>query len=158
MPVAPLPADVDIGMVLDVKGSVKEFRGQKQIKIQRARQILSTTQEVLFWDKIRDFRRDILSRPWVLKDREVRRCRRLQQTEVSELEDRKKRKANKLANGSEEGSGNGAGKTRVSESRPRPKTSVGITSVKASKAQRTARMENVRSRIGSGDKYDALGL
>ncbi|KAI1369965.1 hypothetical protein F5Y08DRAFT_6177 [Xylaria arbuscula] len=158
IPTASLPTDVDIGMVLDVKGSVKEFRGQRQIKIQKAKRVLSTTQEVLFWDKIRDFRHDTLSRPWVLKDKEVRRCRRLQQTEAPQREERRRRKVNKLANGSEEGSGGDAGKLQASGSRPHPKNSVGVSSVKTAKAQRTARMDDLRSRIGTGDKYDALGL
>ncbi|KAK5626280.1 hypothetical protein RRF57_001995 [Xylaria bambusicola] len=154
--VAPLPSNVDIGMVLYIKGSVKEFRGQKQITIQKAKQVLSTTQEVLFWDKIREFRRDTLSQPWVLKDREIRRCRKLQQSEAPELEEKKKRKkATVHADGSEDG---GTGKTHASESRPRSRNNAGGSSVTAAKAQRTARVENLRSRIGSRDKYDALGL
>ncbi|KAI1422492.1 hypothetical protein F5Y12DRAFT_786760 [Xylaria sp. FL1777] len=91
-PTAPLPVDIDIGTILYVKGSVKVFRGQKQIKIESATRVLSTTEEVLFWDKARDFRRITLSQPWVLKDREVRKCWRLQQVEASELEEEKKAK------------------------------------------------------------------
>jgi hypothetical protein len=84
-------SDIDVGMVLDVKGSVKSFRGQKQIKVQKLTRVLSTSQEVLFWDKIRDFHHDTLSHPWILNDREVRRCRKLQLREGVETE-RKKRK------------------------------------------------------------------
>ncbi|KAI0514988.1 hypothetical protein F5B22DRAFT_211753 [Xylaria bambusicola] len=145
--VAPLPMDVDIGMVLEIKGSVKEFRGQKQIQIHTAKEVLSTTQEVLFWDKIREFRRNKLSQPWVLKDREIRRCRKLQQSEAPELDEkRKKKKAVIYADGPEEG---GTGKTHA------PRNSVGGTSVKAAKA---ARVESLSARIGNKDKYDALGL
>ncbi|KAI3335688.1 hypothetical protein F4824DRAFT_489571 [Ustulina deusta] len=142
--------DIDIGTVLDIKGSVKVFRGQRQIHIQKATRVLSTTQEVRFWDKTRDFRRDTLSQPWMLKDREVRRCRRLQQVEASEIERKAKKKARIHERGPDEGRG--------SSGRLMPKNSVGGTSVKATKAQHIARVESLRSRIGVGDKYDALGL
>ncbi|KAI8635583.1 hypothetical protein F5Y19DRAFT_461180 [Xylariaceae sp. FL1651] len=92
IPPVSLPPDIDIGMVLDVKGSVKLFRGQKQIKIQKVTRIQSTNQEVLFWDKIRDFRNNVLSQPWALKEKEVRRCRKLQLTEGVNSGDREKRK------------------------------------------------------------------
>ncbi|KAI0966199.1 hypothetical protein F4678DRAFT_450405 [Xylaria arbuscula] len=158
VPVAPLPADVDVGTVLDIKGSVKVFRGQKQIKIQKAARILSTTQEVRFWDKIRDFRRDTLGQPWILKDREVRKCRRLQQAEASDLEEKKARKKARMrAKGSDE-IRNNADQVDTMECRPRPKNSIGGTSAKVARAQRTARVESLRSRVNIGDQYDALGL
>ncbi|KAI0872134.1 hypothetical protein GGS24DRAFT_491694 [Hypoxylon argillaceum] len=96
----PFPADADVGTVLDIKGTVKLFRGQKQIGIQKATQVWSTNDEVLFWNKARDFRRDVLGQPWVLKDKEVRMCRRLQQAEAIEPEVKKRRKIAKgLARG-----------------------------------------------------------
>jgi endo-1,3(4)-beta-glucanase len=146
-------------MVVEIKGSVKLFRGQRQIKIQKVIQILSTNQEVLFWDKIRDFRRDVLSQPWALNDREVRRCLRLQQVEAA---DPGKKKPRKKVEGESEGAGkdrvSGSGRIHVSESRRTAKDSLAGASVKMAKAQRAARTESLRARAGDGNQYGALGL
>ncbi|KAI0813137.1 hypothetical protein GGR55DRAFT_599098 [Xylaria sp. FL0064] len=159
VPAPLIPKDIDIGTVLDVKGSVKLFRGQRQIKIQKAKRVLSTTQEALFWDKTRDFRRDTLSQPWILKDKEVRRCRRMQQAEEHEhREKRAKKKAGVHAERPGEGRGSCAGRIGAGEGSVWPKKSVGGNSAKASKAQRSAKVESLKSRIDVGDQYNALGL
>ncbi|KAL2016097.1 hypothetical protein VTK56DRAFT_4271 [Thermocarpiscus australiensis] len=75
----PLPAidgPIDVGHVLDVKGSVGMFRDMKQIRAEKIVHLRSTEQEVTFWEKVVLLKREVLSRPWVLDRREVRRCRR----------------------------------------------------------------------------------
>ncbi|KAJ4393204.1 hypothetical protein N0V93_002412 [Gnomoniopsis smithogilvyi] len=71
-----VPEEVDVGTVIDVKGGLSLFRGNKQIKILKATILRSTEQEVAFWEKVRKFRRDVLEKPWQLTDKEVRRCRK----------------------------------------------------------------------------------
>lgn len=71
-----IPDDVDVGTVVDVKGGLMLFRRNKQIKILKATVLRSTEQEVVFWEKIRQFRRDTLDMPWKLTEREIRRCRK----------------------------------------------------------------------------------
>ncbi|KAI0899247.1 hypothetical protein F4806DRAFT_331585 [Annulohypoxylon nitens] len=91
---APAPdpySDIDVGMVVEVKGSVRIFRNQKQIKIQKLQRVRSTNQEVQFWNKIREFRREVLSRPWVLERKEVRRCKKQHMADV-DAEEHKKQK------------------------------------------------------------------
>lgn len=75
-PKATVPAEVDVGTVIDVKGGLALFRGYKQIKILKATVLCSTEHEVAFWEKVEQFRRDVLEKPWRLTDREVRRCRK----------------------------------------------------------------------------------
>ncbi|PSR79214.1 hypothetical protein BD289DRAFT_485665 [Coniella lustricola] len=73
----PVPlADIDVGTILDIKGGLALFRGSKQIKILKATVLRSTQHEVAFWDKIAQFRHDVLEKPWYLSDKEVRRCRK----------------------------------------------------------------------------------
>jgi hypothetical protein len=75
----PLPvidAPIDVGHVLDVKGSVTTFRDAKNIRAEKIAHLRSTEQEVVFWEKVVLLRREVLSKPWVLDRREVRRCRR----------------------------------------------------------------------------------
>ncbi|KAI0009227.1 hypothetical protein F4779DRAFT_627926 [Xylariaceae sp. FL0662B] len=83
--------DIDVGMVVEVKGGLKLFRDRKQIKIQKLQQVRSTNQEVQFWNKIRDFRTSVLGRPWVLGEKEVRRCRKQYNADVDAQEKREKK-------------------------------------------------------------------
>lgn len=71
-----VPEEVDVGTVVDMKGGLSVFRGNKQIKILKATVLRSTEQEVAFWEKIQKFRREVLDKPWTLTDKEVRRCRK----------------------------------------------------------------------------------
>ncbi|GAP87115.2 putative ob-fold nucleic acid binding domain-containing protein [Rosellinia necatrix] len=151
--------DIDVGTVLDVKGRVTLFRGQKQIKIQKATPVFSTNQEVLFWDKIRDFRREALSEPWALTDREVRRCRKMHQAEAAGPEEgRRKKRARAQAVGLGAARGSDTERARRSEGRPRSRRSPGSGSIKAARAQRTVITGGLKSAVGDGHKYDALGL
>lgn len=69
-------ADIDVGTILDIKGGLALFRGNKQIKVLKATILRSTQHEVAFWDKVTQFRRDVLDKAWYLSDKEVRRCRK----------------------------------------------------------------------------------
>ncbi|KAI0186662.1 hypothetical protein EV127DRAFT_345811 [Xylaria flabelliformis] len=150
--------DIDVGMVLDVKGFLKLFRGQKQINIHKATRVLTTNQEVLFWGKIRDFRRDVLSQPWVLKDKEVRRCRKLQQAEAAELEKKKRERPRRQVEGPGEGGGSNTGITSAPGVYQGPRNTVISDSAKAMKAQRTVRADILRSKTTDRGQFDALGL
>ncbi|ROT36609.1 hypothetical protein SODALDRAFT_352553 [Sodiomyces alkalinus F11] len=68
--------NVDVGSVVDVKGSVALFRDEKTVKIEKVRVLRSTEEEVALWERRAAFRRDVLSKPWVLTEKQVRRCRR----------------------------------------------------------------------------------
>ncbi|KAI0382144.1 hypothetical protein F5Y04DRAFT_253079 [Hypomontagnella monticulosa] len=97
---APEPApdpysEIDVGMVVDVKGSTKLFRDQRQVKVQKMQRVRSTNQEVQFWNKISDFRRDVLSQAWMLEKKEVRRCKKQHMADVDAEERRRKRKEEK---------------------------------------------------------------
>ncbi|CAJ2504848.1 Uu.00g122420.m01.CDS01 [Anthostomella pinea] len=164
-PVPEPTLDVDIGMVLEVRGSVKLFRDQKQIAIQTLQHIRSTEQEVQFWNKIRDFQRDVLSRPWVLKDREVRRWKKLQDIELIR-EEKESKKAKKMAEVAVENSSlpsrlmaNSLGSHRrrpVDGYAPgRDKSGEGAKS-RSMRAEHSSRIKRVKS-YAEG-QYDALGL
>lgn len=71
-----VPEEVDVGTVVHIEGGLALFRGNKQIKIERAKIIRSTEYEREFWDKVQDFRLKVLDRPWELTDKEVRKCRK----------------------------------------------------------------------------------
>lgn len=85
-------AGLDVGDVVDVKGRMGLFRDRKQLRIQKMQPVASTAEEVQFWDKIRDFRREVLSQPWILDEREVRRAKKQHLADVDEEARRNRRK------------------------------------------------------------------
>lgn len=89
-------ADVDVGMVMDVKGSVSLFRNEHQINIERMTVVKSTAQEVVLWEKRSRFRREVLDVPWVLRDKDVRRCRRDAERSEADAEKNKSKKQSKV--------------------------------------------------------------
>ncbi|KAG5984279.1 hypothetical protein E4U55_005437 [Claviceps digitariae] len=87
---SPAYHEIDIGHVLDVKGSLCIFKGEMQVKIEKFAFVKSTAQEMLLWQKRSQFQRDVLNKPWVLEPRVIRRCRK--EAEASELSLRRRRK------------------------------------------------------------------
>lgn len=73
---ARVPDEVDVGTLVDIRGGLTLFRGNKQIKIEKATMIRSTEQELICWEKVQAFRLEVLDRAWRLTDKEVRRCRK----------------------------------------------------------------------------------
>ncbi|KAL7788763.1 hypothetical protein V8C43DRAFT_287030 [Trichoderma afarasin] len=140
---ADLYVDIDVGMVVDVKGSVSSFRNEHQINIERMTVVKSTAQEVVLWEKRAKFRREVLDVPWVLRDKDVRRCRR--DAERSEAEAEKK-KAKKQSRAKEAKSGSTKLPTRDSKSKGSHDDSVAKT------------VERIIREGASTGKYNALGL
>ncbi|QUC16452.1 uncharacterized protein UV8b_00693 [Ustilaginoidea virens] len=81
--------DVDVGDVVDVKGSLSLYREEKQIKVEKMVILNSTAQEIALWQKRTKFRCDTLQKPWVLRPRDIRRCRK--ESEASEANLQRKR-------------------------------------------------------------------
>ncbi|KAL1877328.1 hypothetical protein VTK73DRAFT_8781 [Phialemonium thermophilum] len=69
-----IDSDIDVGDVVDVRGGVNEIRALKQICVQKVVHLRSTEQEVRVWNKIAQFRRDVLDEPWILDKKAIWRC------------------------------------------------------------------------------------
>ncbi|KAI0593557.1 hypothetical protein F4775DRAFT_577587 [Biscogniauxia sp. FL1348] len=142
--------DVDVGMVVEFRGSVNTFRGQKQIKVLKTIPIRSTSQEVQFWNKIRDFRRDFLSRPWLLERKEVRRCQKLANSE-GDAQEKKHSKKKRKDKGNKDALGESQVARRIANSQD------GVP-VKPAKAERSSSSKTMAVRTYVEGQYDALGL
>lgn len=68
--------DMDVGVVVIIKGGVTTFRNQKQIDIVKVEVLRSTDEEVKVWNNVLGFRQNVLSTPWVLTKREENKCMR----------------------------------------------------------------------------------
>ncbi|KAK6207103.1 hypothetical protein LQW54_007532 [Pestalotiopsis sp. IQ-011] len=88
-------ADIEVGMVVDVKGNLNLFREETQIKIQKMQPVRSTNQEVEFWNKIKTFKSDVLGKPWVLDKKILRRLEKENRTDARSREKEKQRRKTK---------------------------------------------------------------
>ncbi|KAH8903206.1 hypothetical protein BR93DRAFT_931654 [Coniochaeta sp. PMI_546] len=68
--------DIDVGDILLVKGNITTFRNTKQIRVYKIFHLRCTEDEVQFWKKMTEFHSSVLSKPWTLTEKEVKRCRR----------------------------------------------------------------------------------
>ena len=64
---------VEIGTVLEVKGTISVFRNTRQIDLARLFRIKDTNAEVAAWAKTAQWKRDVLSYPWLLSTEQRRR-------------------------------------------------------------------------------------
>lgn len=71
-----IDSEIDIGHTLDIKGSLRTFRDQRQIKVEKIVHLKTTEQEVAFWERVVQLRREVLDKPWKLEEKVVRRLRR----------------------------------------------------------------------------------
>jgi hypothetical protein len=62
---------VDIGTVIKVKCTIEEFRGVKQLDLQRVSVIKTTAEEIKAWDGLSQFKKSVLSSPWALTNEEL---------------------------------------------------------------------------------------
>ncbi len=75
-------AQVDVGVVVKVKGRVGEFREQKQVEVVKVEVLRCTDEEVRCWNEVMDFRRDVLGKVWVVSKDQEEKCRRIREREL----------------------------------------------------------------------------
>lgn len=76
---------VEIGEVMQVKGTLTTFRSEKQIVVKRLRRIPDTNQEAAWWSLMADWKRTTLSRPWVIAPEDMANVDREQKKFKKEL-------------------------------------------------------------------------
>ncbi|KAK5697761.1 hypothetical protein LTR17_023820 [Elasticomyces elasticus] len=85
---------VQIGEVLEVKGTIAVFRGERQIELKRLFRVNGTNAEASEWRKTGLWISTVLSRPWVLTDKEREGMdKRLRREEVDEKKMNNRRRA-----------------------------------------------------------------
>ncbi|KAB5543060.1 hypothetical protein GE09DRAFT_236757 [Coniochaeta sp. 2T2.1] len=104
-------SEVDVGDVLLVKGKITVYRNSKQIIVHKIVHLRSTQDEVHFWKKMTEFHDSVLSKPWTLSEKELKRCRR--EAEKPNWEEPKDRKRSRRKAHEADGTGLEAGKTRL---------------------------------------------
>lgn len=158
----PLPvvdAPIDVGHIIDIKGSVGTWWEKRQIRAQKISHLRSTEQEMLFWEKVTLLRREVLSKPWTLDPREVRRCRR---------EEEGRRTSRRHRREAKDGDKDQAGRTRAKSTMGHHGRSEGgnkherkvpvIRSSKKTGLERKRPAKPITSVLPVTGHYDALGL
>lgn len=95
-----IDGDIDVGDVLDVKGSVRRFwDSRRQIRVEKVIHLRCTEHEARFWGKLAQFRKDVLSRPWLLEEKQIRRCRREAEGRYLTADERRQKKRKAIETG-----------------------------------------------------------
>ncbi|KAF2003608.1 hypothetical protein P154DRAFT_543685 [Amniculicola lignicola CBS 123094] len=96
---------LDLGTVIKAKGTLAEFRGNKQLELKRISIVDTTDEEAQAWSEAAEFKRDVLSIPWRITSaehkkitREIKReSRKIKQYEELKINhERKKREHQKM--------------------------------------------------------------
>ena len=69
-------AGIDIGTVVKVKGVIGEFRGARQLLLERIAIIHTTNEEAAAWAENTAFHHEVLSKPWFMGEKDQRRAKR----------------------------------------------------------------------------------
>ncbi|KAL9614347.1 MAG: hypothetical protein Q9167_001150 [Letrouitia subvulpina] len=161
-------ARIDIGSVVKVKGVVGEYRGEKQLMLERIFLIRTTTEEAAAWAEYSAFHRKVLSKPWVVGKEEQRRAREMADGSYRKEELRRRmRKKRKV----EEQQGKDFVKDHKKRLRPEPNTSTPqpdkVVAVRAGREARGEKAGDVRHKkvnhverrgAAASKEFDALGL
>jgi hypothetical protein len=96
-PDGPNLTNIDVGSVVKVKGGIRIFREQKQIRLKVITILGDTNAEVKCWHDMIKFRTDVLSKPWVVTPEEEEKCRLEVDSEARwRIEEEAKRKKDEL--------------------------------------------------------------
>jgi hypothetical protein len=137
--------EVDVGMVVDIKGSIKTFRDDKQINIEKIKRIRCTEEEVALWEKRTQFKTDVLEKSWTLSDKQIRKCRK----EAERTGDTEKKKKKREKRWNEEESSHERTRDRIAKTTKR-------SDKESARLSRLDILHILQSDVKG--KYDALGL
>jgi hypothetical protein len=84
---------LDIGTVVKAKGTVSEFRGNKQLDLKRIWVVPTTDEEAQAWAETAAFKQKVLSQPWHLTSTEHKQIKKQIKSEKKKMLEYEKRKA-----------------------------------------------------------------
>ncbi|KAL8788099.1 MAG: hypothetical protein Q9213_001857 [Squamulea squamosa] len=82
----------EVGSVVKIKGGLSEYRGEKQVKLERISLIHTTNEEATAWAENATFHKNILYKPWVVSENHQRRAKRKAEGVEQEREVKKRRR------------------------------------------------------------------
>ncbi|PWW72026.1 hypothetical protein C7212DRAFT_233400 [Tuber magnatum] len=86
--------NVSLHSIIKAKGSLGEFRGNKQLLLRRITVLRDTNEEVNAWTETTKFKKNVLSKPWYLTEEFIsEERRRLREAEEEEEKKREKKRA-----------------------------------------------------------------
>jgi hypothetical protein len=84
---------LDIGSVVKAKCTISEFRGNKQLELQRISVITTTDEEVRAWAETAAFKQTVLSRPWHISSAEHKQIKHKIKSDEKKEREYERRKA-----------------------------------------------------------------
>ena len=138
--------------VLDVKGSLDFYRDEMQITMTKMQIVRGTDREVELWERRSKFRNTVLDQPWVLTEREVKKCLKRAEKMGGEEKKHKKRKMGTTEEAIAAYSGSTLGKKSV-ENRPDIEEQLGEPDNNGQSSK-----YNHRSTLGRGETRPTVDL
>lgn len=90
---------IDIGTILKIKSTISQFRGMKQLAMKIVHVVESTNAEADAWAEVAEYKRSVLSQPWVLTTSHQNRIDRdLKAEDLKEWEHEKRRRKHDARN------------------------------------------------------------
>ncbi|KAF2841853.1 hypothetical protein M501DRAFT_1013239 [Patellaria atrata CBS 101060] len=84
---------VDIGSVVKVKCTISEFRRVKRLDLKRVTLLNTTDEEATAWSELVNFRKNVLSKPWMLSTPELKKIEKGLEKERRKEKEIQKKKA-----------------------------------------------------------------
>lgn len=85
---------IEVGTVVKAKGTLDSFRNTRQLKLERIWIVKDTNDEVKAWSETANWKRDTLSKPWVLtREKREQIDEQIQRDEINERERSKRKRA-----------------------------------------------------------------
>lgn len=81
--------EIDVGSIVKIKGRIgRNWLEQMQVEIIKVEVMKGLDAEVKAWNEIREFRNNVLEKPWVVSNEEEEKCRKIKERELRKAQKR----------------------------------------------------------------------
>ncbi|KAL8659899.1 MAG: hypothetical protein Q9226_000193 [Calogaya cf. arnoldii] len=128
------------GSVVKIKGGISEFRGEKQVTLERISLVRTTNEEATAWVENATFHQEVLCKPWVVSERDQWRAKNKAAGLDKERKAKKERKRRRKASTEKRECGDQKDdeRTRLAERKREPYTSGRMSKPKTMEATRSS--------------------
>ncbi|KAF4965128.1 hypothetical protein FSARC_7045, partial [Fusarium sarcochroum] len=153
----PIPDDIDVGCVVNVRAYLSTFRDERQLTIFDMVILQTTEEEIKLWKKRVEWQSDVLQKPWILRNRDIRRCRK--EAEQDEEEEERKRAEEEAEADKKRKRIKAMVDPRIAKQPPKPAGQKQPSVKKQERPSRETRLDLRQIVLEQGErgKYDALG-
>ena len=142
--------EIDIGTVVKVKGQIGEFRGEKQILLERIWIVGTTNEEAVCWVELCEFKAVVLDKAWVIDEKDEKKAKRRAEGKGTSRDERARNnsKNHRLDKVKKAIGRDSERRSRPDKGRRSKRTKYGSTTVNESATTRQEHIEQTKERNG----------